>query len=864
VSEQFVRVLPRLPRHMLRRPQLEKRLGEWTAVTVIQGIRGCGKTTLLADWLNRQPNSQVTVAWVTATREMAEREQLVGQLVRRLRLATGAPPGVLPMAAVTLGDLDEALLRIPARQRIALVIDDVQHLDDPTLLGDLVSLVQRHERVHLFACCLARHRLTALAGGSLDLNMIRPDELMLSIDEIAELAVGMGTPVTAEQASMIYDAIGGWISAVRVLIGATRDGGQARQAVHDYLSYAVLPRITERVALGYLMKFSLATELDSRLVHDLAGEIQPRQLLRLLEEPGLLEYQQHGDRLVLRLPSMIRDVLNEAYRSREPAAARAFDVQLAHWYAEHEGPDYEILAVEHAVAGEDFEFAHALWGEHGMTLSLLRLDRLRHALRRIPAEVIADYPGMAVSLATMDSYAAGDDVDSWTATARVYVDGSARALAQQQGALPLPDLLYAGAGRIMGLRTSGRFTAAASLSTELEARVAGLATDANTLDTRFAWFHLQTAITQTLIGDGDAAIRHYLRAWERSGKVRPDFVAANVAATLAMIHMLRGDAGAATHWLERRAGCKPGNTRADQLTRVGTRVATGLMALDRLDEPGARAAVAGLGEGIAALDFWAYLAYLYAQYSLHFGEPASALTTLDRLQSAHAPELRNQGAAAVLLLRARADLLIAGGYGQRARALLSARPASAAITGRAMLAVPRARLDLLSGDCAAVRGVTVSLTVQQHTHRRHWQELLLLEAVAALRMNDRQASARLTRCALEAYRQTRSLRTLATIPAEELRELLGLAGYQLDPRDAATLACLPPVYPNELTLVTLTKREAALLLALQANASRQVIAETLYVSPNTVKTQTTSLYRKLGTGNRSDTLARARQLGLLL
>ena len=64
-------------------------------------------------------------------------------------------------------------------------------------------------------------------------------------------------------------------------------------------------------------------------------------------------------------------------------------------------------------------------------------------------------------------------------------------------------------------------------------------------------------------------------------------------------------------------------------------------------------------------------------------------------------------------------------------------------------------------------------------------------------------------------------------------------------------------------LISLTKSERALIEALERTASRREIAETRYVSLNTIKTQMRALYQKLGTTSRDDTLARVRELGLL-
>jgi LuxR family maltose regulon positive regulatory protein len=57
--------------------------------------------------------------------------------------------------------------------------------------------------------------------------------------------------------------------------------------------------------------------------------------------------------------------------------------------------------------------------------------------------------------------------------------------------------------------------------------------------------------------------------------------------------------------------------------------------------------------------------------------------------------------------------------------------------------------------------------------------------------------------------------------------------------------------------------EAAPVPLLPTHLSFIEIAEIQVLSPNTVKTQAISIYRKLGASSRSDAVARARELGLL-
>jgi LuxR family maltose regulon positive regulatory protein len=64
-------------------------------------------------------------------------------------------------------------------------------------------------------------------------------------------------------------------------------------------------------------------------------------------------------------------------------------------------------------------------------------------------------------------------------------------------------------------------------------------------------------------------------------------------------------------------------------------------------------------------------------------------------------------------------------------------------------------------------------------------------------------------------------------------------------------------------VVALTAAEQRVLEQLPTHRSLVEIGEHLYVSRNTVKTHTMSIYRKLAVSGRSEAVERARQLGLL-
>ena len=62
---------------------------------------------------------------------------------------------------------------------------------------------------------------------------------------------------------------------------------------------------------------------------------------------------------------------------------------------------------------------------------------------------------------------------------------------------------------------------------------------------------------------------------------------------------------------------------------------------------------------------------------------------------------------------------------------------------------------------------------------------------------------------------------------------------------------------------SLTRAELRLLPLLATHLSFREIAERLYISRNTVKTQAISTYRKLGVSSRSDAIEQAARVGLV-
>lgn len=63
--------------------------------------------------------------------------------------------------------------------------------------------------------------------------------------------------------------------------------------------------------------------------------------------------------------------------------------------------------------------------------------------------------------------------------------------------------------------------------------------------------------------------------------------------------------------------------------------------------------------------------------------------------------------------------------------------------------------------------------------------------------------------------------------------------------------------------VRLTEREIAVLRLLRGSLTLPEIAAELELSPNTIKTHTRTMYRKLGVHNRRDAISQGQETGIL-
>ena len=859
-------MLARLPKLLLRRPTLERRLGSWASMTLIRGPQGYGKTTLVVSWLEQLSIAKVIRVWVNAGPDLNERERFWRHVLNCFRV--GREQSV-PEAAEALRAL-ESRLRSLHEYRIILVIDRFDTIEDRDIIGDVAELAQRQRNLHLYVCVRGRHLVETVGSAYTEVTTIGPADLLLSGREIRRLAEVLGRPVSDEEAAAVRRATGGWVAASRRILEASPPDRLDLTFAEDYLRSTVLPHLGDPGTLRSLMQLCLVERPSVRMIHDLYE--RPETFLGILDDLGLPELDQERDGGHLRLPSLVRTVLRNEFRRREPEAVTVFHRRVGNWFAGQAEPaanadaddSNAVAALRHLTSAHAWDDLVQQWSKCGPRLLTTHPDEVRQILADVPEQVLCRHPRLLIGQAMVTALAAGTRGDLVPAL-RAYADTGEQIVRKSVDTLSLPDLLSAGTGYLCGQRAKGRFEAAERFAVDLQERIThGIAPDTvgdDVPEGDLAWFLVQRGLVHTLRGDDQAAIRCYRSAWDHSRSTADHIAGPSAAANLAMTYAMRGQREQALLWLDRHREVDTRGRWIHNLVGLGARIARAALALDTLDQPRAAAELDRLGAVSADLELWPFAAFLDAVYGLYHGDPAGALAGLTQTTRAYDSVLTEQGAALVLRSRAGADLLLACGEGNRARQVIDKRGESTAMDGVA--AVPLARLHLLSGDHQSAGAIVARLLGHPECWERDHLELLLIKSVIALRQDDPATAGRLFAQAIGRYRRNRVLRAFATVPSDDLAALAGLNADLLTPEEVSALAAVRPVFTKPVDLVQLTRQEQRVLVELERSRSNKDIADALYVSVSTVKTQLHAIYRKLGTATRKETILRAHELTLL-
>jgi LuxR family maltose regulon positive regulatory protein len=420
-----------------------------------------------------------------------------------------------------------------------------------------------------------------------------------------------------------------------------------------------------------------------------------------------------------------------------------------------------------------------------------------------------------------------------------------------------------GVGRVRALRGLGRLLDARSQACAVRESIGGLGIGMTTRLELEATLLAEEGICLALMGELDAAARQVRHGLALGGE-RPSPPMIEALGCLALVEYLAGGFAAPRTQLDRVAGMLGDSLPLEAAPALITEA---LLAIDEGDTGRARERV-DLAAGLARDTEYAVFA-LHVDAILRAGSDGP----LEQLELLQAVQLVMHDWQAPALIRSLHDtervwaLLQLGSIGAARDAVAEASKKTPLQTGHVHCpARAAARLALHTGDFEAVLAITSACRAMGDRHApRSLACIEVLRAAAHDALGDAATAAETMDRALLAAARTGWRRQFTSLPHARLSSLISSARRR--PQPAATAAVLSDLRrrlcPDDVTpIAPLSSRERIILGRIVAGETRQQMSSQLSVSPNTVKAQVRSIYRKLGASNRHEAIDRAARYGI--
>lgn len=415
--------IPALRPNRVPRPRLTARLEAGAAgpLTLISAPAGFGKSTLLSEWIHTGGRP---VAWVSLDEGDNDPIRFLGYLVTALQklrpgLGEDALTAIRHTQSPTRRTLEPILNRLlneihALDADLVLVLDDVHVLDDAEVHHILQLLLDRlPPRMHVVLATRVDpplHLSRLRARGQL--TEIRARDLRFTSQEAADfLNQAMHLSLSTADVEALEERTEGWAVGLQMAalsLQGRRDAEAfiaqftgSHRFVLDYLTDEVLSRQPEPVR-DFLLRTSILTRLSAPLCDEvLDGDNQghdSQSILETLDGANLFLIPLDDTRTWYRYHHLFGTLLrHQLERKLTTPEVAALHLRASDWYADHGHPED---ALEHALAAGALDRATELISVHAMPrLMAADAGTVIRWIRALPLEWLDRRPELRLTYA---------------------------------------------------------------------------------------------------------------------------------------------------------------------------------------------------------------------------------------------------------------------------------------------------------------------------------------------------------------------------------------------------------------------------------------------------------------------------------
>jgi LuxR family maltose regulon positive regulatory protein len=896
------------------RPRLLHRLDESLSLplTLISAPAGFGKSTLVNQWVYNRAVPELAdrngrmdhTAWFSidedddvpvrfweyllAALEMGQPDHLHLETAHLLLQGQPIPPAQALLTDVInqIASLDEELL---------LVLDDFQFIHAPEILEGITFLVEHlPPRMHILLLTrsdpslpLGRWRIRG------QLNEIRTADLRFTLGEATDYLRQVQILGLSEQDVLaLEERTEGWIAGLQMAGLSLRDlnpvslekfinefTGQ-HHMILDYLTDEVLHRQPEDIQ-DFLLKTSILSQLCPGLCAALVNGVlshedtapQEGKYIRLLEQldhANLFIVPLDSHRTWYRFHHLFAELLRARLKEQQPEWIPNLHRQAACWY---EANGFPFESMQHALLAEDLALATDVIERtvrKPATWSTGNIARMLEIVHTLPPAVIAARPWLRVYLSGI-LYVGGQPILADQMLAQV--ETSLFGLPQEMG----EELaLYTNAFRAFYAATLGDAPEAERRAEQ----VLGLVTE----DDGRIYGHTQATLAQAAFTRGNVvrATQLYQKAVEHQKRNNARFTAVTWSSNLADVLALRGRLHEAEQvCLKTIAYGSQAGSPGSAVGYTQTFLAAILYEWNRLEE-----AEGMLRNGLRLMQ--------QDGISPNFGRAHAMLAMVQQAQGKPADALESMEIARQIANRSQSRRYINRISAYQARlwllqgeSLRAGQWAEQWIASEQEQATPTYLNEFENLSAALIfyaesrlldAEAILALILPSAEQAGRTGPLIEALAIQSLILNERpegKAAAQQTLLrALRLSEPERYLRTYRTLgaPIAGLLSKLVCSDHAIQTyRDllmglfpsGEAVPSLQSVEQPAGMVEKLSDRELEILHLIASGMSNGQIAKKLYLTLNTIRAHSTHIFGKLGVHNRTEAVARAREMGLL-
>lgn len=884
--------IPPLRAGFLQRPRLVERLnrGLTCKFTLVSTPAGYGKTTLLSGWVR---GIAEPAAWLSLDKRDGDLARFLAYLVAALRAIDPAigeaipdmlqPPKPEPTSVILTSLINDIS---SFGREFVLVLDDYHEVESQAVHEAMRFLLEYlPANMHITIATRADPPLhLAQMRGRGQLVELRAADLCFSPEESAEfLSHRMGLSLSEEEASALTNRTEGWITGLQIAALSMQDREDTGQFIHsftgshrhilEYLLEVVLERQPESIR-NFLLQTSILDHLSGPVCDVVTGHGESQRMLERLEKSNLFIIPLDAERRWFRYHRLFADLLKQSLQKSQPELSPILHRQASQWF-ENNGMPAE--AIHHRLSAADFErAADLIEAAAKRTLMRSEITTLLAWVEALPDETVRSRPSLCIYHAWA-LLLAGRPLEIVQARLRDAETGSTSIRISTE-AYAFRALIALLVGDVQG-------------SLELSLQALELVSAEDQYWRSVLVNNLGMAYVMT--GDIEQAIENFEEG-ARLGQESGNFMfTAGALSNLAGLWRVKGQLGRAED-LARQALEQATDAQGRRLPVAGRALLIlGDLARERNDlETAASYLKESLelfkqyGEMASLVSYLNLARVLQAQGDLGSADELlqtaqsiarkSTATRLDDLlvsiaQARMWVERGDIEAASRWLEQRQAEMLAAGkapeDASSRTPSLYDLYEAERILTAQVYLA--QCRYQQAQEVLEALRR-----TAKEQGRMMRLVEIVNLQALSLQAQGELQAALELLKQSLQLAEPQGYIRVFIDLGRPMARLLYravsnGLSsGYTARllaafPYTGSEIVASPQVQPHNKLVEPLSQREQEVLQLIADGLTNRELAERLVISLSTVKGHTANVYSKLGVKNRTQAVARARELGIL-